>query len=656
MSKKETKVKENKKTEKETKTITKKEENKKVDNNIVIVTGLVAAILVILLFINFIFSGNIGKANLKDDIKSVKKILSTKYNDISCVGTKCEYVVGTTGDSLKKTTYNVFNLSGRKVATFKIDYSKKSAKSTDIVDATDNFIITRTTNKKRFSYVLRSTKGKKKYTSKDRIDIINDKLVAARDESSFNIVDKNGKIIISDIDSYDKYADGKYFNVTVKKNKYIANAQGEEALKKYYISEEIKNENDETRFLIVKSTKNDSYSYFDVKKAKIVGEKFDSYTVDEDKNVIISKRMNEETKRYLLKDNGKQVEYTDDTDNVYDKIVKKVDSEKYYVYRYGINSAKQKFVVANDKEKRSLGILNIKNNKFNKLFDYSGTSSSLGAIVTVIDNEKDVYLRITCSKYYCGETQNYIYNLTRNKQIYKENKSDVIISEFALYNDSYKVVKYSYSSDDSEYAGNSFIYDKKNKKVASNDFAMAIVDKKLLVGSVRTSGLAIYSVKEKKVLNKNTNLATKIELGDNIFFRFNTKKNRTLVYKLNGNKIIDIPASSYLSYTNNYIVYLDNNDLKIYNSVNNRTKRYKLRSNEKLNDEFGEMVNPYRGVIVVNNSSNKNVKIVSHKARVLRKIRNVELSTVKKNANGNLLIIVKSTEKSKDVYGLYVAN
>lgn len=623
--------------------------DKKIDinNKMLYSIILIIASLALIIFIGFKVNNLTKNKNQLSDIKKVKMVLPAKYDEIKCVDTECKYVVGIKGDGLSKTTYNVFDIKGKKIAKYKIDYSKKTSKLTDIVAVTKNYIVTRTINDKKYKYTLRDTKGRKKYSSDDKIDVVNNNLAVIKNGEFYKLIDKSGRILIDEINKYEEYAEGKFINIETKREKYIADENGNKLLVKYYISREIINEKLNTNFLIVKDLKNNLYNYFDIEKKKIIGESFESYDINEE--ITIYRTINKKVKKFVLKADGKQEKY-DDNNDIYNKITKKIDLNKYYVYIYGIKDANQEYVVVNKKDDKSLGILNIKNNNYSKLFEYSKTTSGLDAVVSNINNNNNnSIVRITCDKTYCDTNKNIIYDLINNKKIYQEKKKDVIISDFAMYEDGYKIVKYSYSSD--KYAGYSYVYNKNNKKVASSNYSIVIIDKNIVMGDIKNNDIVLYSAKENKKINNSDSLATKININDNLYFKFK-KDNKTIVYKLNGNKVIEIPSSNYITYTNNYIVYLDNNKIKIYNTLKNKTKSYGLKKGEKLNDEFGDIISPYRGVIIINNTSSKNVKVVSSKGKIIKKIKKSEISTVKKNIDGNLLMFVKL----KDKYALYVGN
>lgn len=616
------------------------------NNNYKKIIILLVVVLLFLSFIKYVANNTSDKSNEFKNIKNVKKVLLNKYDDIKCVDKKCDYVVGEMGNGLGKTTYNIFNLGGKKIASYKVDYSKDDSKLTDIYAATENYIITRTIKNNTYFYVLRNNNGKEKYSSNNKMEFVNNYLVAIRENSEYKLLDKNGRIIVDKIKNYKEYIDGKFISVEGFNGNFIVNKKGNKILDKSIVSNLINEEKMGKDFLIVQDTETNLYNYFDIKKCKKIGESFTSYSVNSKGNIVVCRKSN--GKEYILKNNGKQVKYNGNLDK---DITKNIDFEEYYVYKSGIKNENQKFVVANKKSDKTLGILNLKTKEFSRLYNYSNDAAILNSTVSTIENSENSVVRITCSKEYCGEMKNIIYDLTANKKIYNEKKNDVLISSFTLYEDGYKVIKYSSLSDNLDYADNSYLYDKDNKKIDNNSYNIVVIDKEVKIGKIYSSELVLYSTTENKRINDITSLASKIVINDNVIFRYKDSKNINF-YNDNGDKLFEVPSKSYVLYTNNYIIYVIDDKINMYNVDKNRTKKYKLKNNESMNNEYGELVSPYRGTIILNNNSSKKIKLLSCSGNVIRKIENAQLSEVKKAENGKLLLIVKSKEK----YGLYIAD
>ena len=125
------------------------------------------------------------------------------------------------------------------------------------------------------------------------------------------------------------------------------------------------------------------------------------------------------------------------------------------------------------------------------------------------------------------------------------------------------------------------------------------------------------------------------------------------VYSLNA----DVSSVSiYITLNKDHYVYVKDNVLYTYNIIKEKTYKYKLKDNEKLNDASGSVISPYRNAIFVNNSSDKYIKIINFKGNQIKKIKNLEISSVELNKdNDKAFIIVKKNTNEGRLYGLYVA-
>ena len=92
------------------------------------------------------------------------------------------------------------------------------------------------------------------------------------------------------------------------------------------------------------------------------------------------------------------------------------------------------------------------------------------------------------------------------------------------------------------------------------------------------------------------------------------------------------------------------------NAQNSKKNKYNLEKNEKMNDIKGDLIPLYRNTLFVNNSANDYIKIVSNTGRVIKKINNAEVVSIKQIDKTNVLIFTKNTIDNKDYFGLYLAN
>ena len=92
------------------------------------------------------------------------------------------------------------------------------------------------------------------------------------------------------------------------------------------------------------------------------------------------------------------------------------------------------------------------------------------------------------------------------------------------------------------------------------------------------------------------------------------------------------------------------------NAQNSKKNKYNLENNEKINNIKGDLIPLYRNTLFVNNSANDYIKVVSNTGRVIKKINNAEVVSVKQIDKTNVLIFTKNTIDNKDYFGLYLAN
>ena len=94
----------------------------------------------------------------------------------------------------------------------------------------------------------------------------------------------------------------------------------------------------------------------------------------------------------------------------------------------------------------------------------------------------------------------------------------------------------------------------------------------------------------------------------------------------------------------------------IVNPVDNRTNAYKLKNNEKINDNSGENIAPYKNALYINNSVDNYFKVVNVKGRQVKKVKNSSIDKVRYNKKNNTVIIIsKRVKDNNNLYGLYIA-
>ena len=158
----------------------------------------------------------------------------------------------------------------------------------------------------------------------------------------------------------------------------------------------------------------------------------------------------------------------------------------------------------------------------------------------------------------------------------------------------------------------------------------------------------------KKYLEENEE-AKRINISEYTLYKYKTD-NKTCIINNKGKKIECTKDDIKLSYSDDLVYYLSNNKVVMINAQNSKKNKYNLENNEKINDIKGDLIPLYRNTLFVNNSANDYIKIVSNTGRVIKKINNTEIVSVKQIDKTNVLIFTKNTIDNKDYFGLYLAN
>lgn len=638
-----------------------KKEKKKSNNWILILV----AIVVILIAIFGISKFTDKKIKPSDDIKSVKRVLKAKYLDVSCINSNCDGIAATKGNKLKKTVVEIYNAEGKKIGKLKNTYSVDDKFVKTPYDLTNSYFLVKTTSVTGFNvekYSVYNKRGKEVFSSKNELAVISEKYILEKNKengkTTYNILKTNGKDVYSGLTSYNAYANHKYMVIGMDKDYSIINSKLKVILTGYSISEVVTDENDSPIYLIVRNRKDQSYHYFSLRSSKIKGDSFISYTGGENNEYIITKKINDETVKYTLKENGKQVKIEEISQSELVKSIKEqIDENNYKIYNESIVKKGQKKVLVDSKEEKSFGVLNLDNNKFTPLYKYNQSKSYYYSTVTKLQSQSsDLYLKITCSSYVCGKPLMLVYDFEHSKELFKSDGVGSSALNFIQYEGNYKVVKYSTSSTKQQYRGKYVLYDKNNKELIVASKEIVVLGKKTTVGSTSKSSLVLYSIKDNKLINDESYPASIMTINDTTLYKYTDSKENSVIADSTGKEVISVDKDGYLTSSGNNIIYLKDNKVSIYNAKKGNTKIYKLRDNEKLNNSYGEILAPYRGAIFVNNSNDKYIKVVNSKGKVIKKIKKAEIYNVKKNSkNYYSYIIVKKEGKTGDLYGLYIA-
>lgn len=613
----------------------------------------IAVVLLIALIIKiFVFKPGTSK-------NGVSKLLDTKYDSISCIDYDCNGFMAIDGDKLTKYKVVLFNVDGEKVADYKEVYNA-NLKETEVPYAIGkDFYLTSITSLSKLSasgYNMKNKKGKVIYSSEKSIELLNNYLVITTDKETSKkiIVDKKGKVLYSNISDYDSYFNGKIIEIEIDNTYALLNELGEKFLSDYSISKIVKDEDEKYLYAVVKNEKDKVYNYFDLLKAKIVGDSFSSYSAgDEVGTLVITKKENEKSVKYLLTKDGKQTKVEEETNtntgssNLFDVFKNYIDST-YAIYTRSLYSKDQENILVENKTEKSAGIYNIKTKEYKELFKFNPERlyySLNNYYVAQKDPKDESILRIVCTSS-CVQNTSVVYDFKNNKELYRYEGEDYLTS-YTEYENGFKVIGLSTSS------RNYAVLDKDNNKVYSTENGnIYIIDSEIVYGSYPNYSAIIYSSKDKKAITEN-----KVNLVDDYKNKIYTYSDDNYNYVLNasGKEIIKVGKKDYFKNIKNYYVYLVDNKLNIYNIDKDKTNTYTLKDNEKMNDASGSMISPYKQNLVINNSTEKYVKVINFNGKVLKKINNVELSKFKTNDEAEkAFLIVKKTKNNKDLYGLYV--
>ena len=612
-----------------------------------IISIIIGAIIIgLLLFVIF------GRSNV-DSIKRVKKLLGNNFYKIECMSDTCDYVIAYKGDKLGKTDIVIYNAYGKKIASYKEEFSSKDKIVRNIYAVTKNYLIFKkedVMSDKSKGYILATTRAKTKYSSDNQLSAINDYLISEKLEESYNIINKDGKVLYNNVSSIKNYADGKIISINVKKEDVILNETGTAILNGYRIAKQVKDEKGKAVYLVLQDSNKNAYYYYNIKSNKLSTDSFNGYIEGSNAGeLIITKKVNNESIKYILKKDGR----TEKLDVVSLDTLKKINTDKYEIVYESYIIPSQKAILVRDIKNNTFGTYNIKTNKYKKLFDYK-ENKKLYSASKLLSTEKELYLQISCSSDVCEQNKLVVYDMVNDKKLYENTNKDYGIQYFTNYGD-YNVVKYSYNSND-EYKNKYAVYDKKNKEIFRSDDQIIIVDKKLVFGKEpSTYSVILFNTKTKKALNNSDTLASKVTLGKSYFYKFSDNE-KTYLFNSKGERLKVINASkASLIYSSETVIYVENNKVFIVNPTDSKTKVYKLKINERINANDGETIPPYRNTLFINNTISNNVKIVNVNGRVIKNIKNSVIESVKYNKESkNVFIITKQVKNNNNYYGLYL--
>ena len=621
-------------------------------NQLIFIAVLAVIVLAIFVYVMFF------KLNITT-IRFSKKISGSKNYSVECLDSNCDYIVASKGDQYGKNTTNVYNSKGKRIAKINNTYDSKASYTESVVEASKNYIITSKVDystQKRIGYVLKNTNGKAKYNSKTELKAITDYLISVKTDDGYKIINYKGKTLYKNVKSLETFGNKEVVSIVTKNENLIVDAKGKSILSGYRIVSEVFDKKGKALYFVLQDTYKNSYYYYDYKNDKLDEESFSGYINGNNAGeLIITESKNGTYKKYLLNKDGKRTElYGEDSSEVIETIRKKVDTDKYYIYTASIKDEKTKYILVNDRKKNTAGIYNVSSKKYNKLVDFS-KENGLVNLRVLNSEEDDLYIMINCSEANCEKNTTIVYDMKNNKELFKT-ESYNIPEEYVSYKDGYSVVKYDINSSD-DYKQKYVVYDKNNKELYKSDKQVIIANKKIVFGEeISSASLILFDVKANKPINSEENLATKIIAGDSTAYKYSDNKN-TYIISNNGKLLAKMSnGNASFTYSEDAIIYVENNKINIVNIKDNKVKSYKLKKNEKINDNSGDSIYPYKNTIYVNNTVDNYVKVINVNGTKVRKINNVTINSVTYNKKTDrVIIITKKINGNNNSYGLYIA-
>ena len=517
--------------------------------------------IIFLLILNFVFyiTYTYKRNTTVKNISVVKKIINDKYDEI-VHDNNSKYLYGYTyNDGVYN--YDVYDLSGNKLYSI-VDSKELNIESVNkyyyIINNGDNYNLYNDDNE------LVTSAGYLKSINDD-LFISDNKLMNRKNEVK---IDK-----IKDVQGIHSVSHDYYFSI----DNLLVDEDGNVVLDNVEVVEEV-DVNFITNYVIIRKD-NKYYSFFPSFNT-IVGESFDNYYKDNDKVYINSKN-----NIYSINSAGlRKKEFTVDN---YDSIIKDYDFEMDDL----IN---KEYAFVTRKRDNTFGLLDIKNEKYNKILD------------TVYD-----YKKIDDSHYLLNNGKQYIYDIDSKKIVYE---SEFDLSEIVYYKNDYKVIK-----KDNKY----ILLDDKNESVVSSQKQIIALDYKYEYG----------------IINDEVSVYKKNELYDG---KKASIDSRTFIYYedkiINLNTKEEYSSSDYLDYSDSVITYKNKKELVIKNFDKDRNYSYELENNSKVNRLF------MNSIIIENDNE---FVVVNTKGKEIKKIKGEKIEKIYYNDKYNKIVIITYDDENK---------
>ena len=573
----------------------------------------------------------------KDLITRVSKVLWVKYYKIECINTECKYVVAYKGEEAGKTTVKIININGKTVVKYTVDYSVDKLKKVP-VNATSKYAILALKDDKDYThgYSVVNSRGKEVLREEEKtLYTITDKYFYSKTDELYTIYDYKGNELFKDVKELTFYNDKKIITF-VNDGLNIIDENSNRILDDYEIVEEVKEDN-KTLYLIVRD-KADTYYYFDVKDNKIVGDSFYAYVIMSDNRLLVTRKSNNEIKKYVLDANGKEKEEISSKSKITEKI-----KEGYEIVEDSILSADQKGILVRNISENSLGTYELKTGKYEEIFKFKDASSKEVNIYNLYKDLETARLEVGCSRTYCDEETILVYDPFENKIMFKVIDSEKEIRNYREYKNGYKVITYK----DKTYA----LYDDEGNLLLKSINNIVVPDQKVLVDDKGSeSSVILYSTKEKKPLNDDNTLALLDKSSDYKLYRYFDDEKMYLFDK-DGKKFKEIPiAESSVIVGDKYILNQADKKVTVYNLIDNSENTFELNDGDSLSDENSAIIAPNKGMIVITNKNDENIRVLNYKGKTVKKIKNSTVKSVNFDKESNKAFLITKTGKTYELY------
>lgn len=624
----------------------KKKNKKKNDKLLLFIVGVLILFMVILLIIKY---------NLKSEkITNVKKVFKEDYSNVVCIDSDCTGIVAYKNNK-DNTDVKIYDNNGKLSAKYN---QKTSTKKTQTPYALKkNYFLKLIKTKQKDTYSINNLNGSIVYQSNNKLTAINENYILETKKSSvgekYDIILKNGEVKYSNVSEFSSYDDGNIIYFEFNGDEYLLDENVEVIIKNYKIEKEINDKENKNLYLILKKESN--YYYFNIKNKIIIGNSFDTYTVNKDNSLTINYKENNKiyTQEISSSGNISKAEETKSNSSIMNLLSNKISSDKYYIYNLSALSENQDNILVDNKEEKSFGMYNLKNNKYEKVYEYA--SNNFYSTISKIDSkDKNTYLQITCDTPICSENKLILYRINDSKIMFEIPNTNFVAEKYIQFENNYKVIKYSNLTDNEEYRGKYVLYDDKNNEVLKSDSQINLIDSDYVTGEIDDKSIVLYSSKTKSLINDESSLAERIIIKGKEYYKY-TSNSKIILLNVNTGKKYSIDSKGSILYTSTNIYTIIDKEIKMYGLSNNDFAVYKLNKNEIMTNGTSNTISPIKNVIFINNVRKKYYKIINSDGSILKKVNGSNIYDAVESKNGNIVIITSKKVKNKLLYGFYIA-